>query len=258
MKSLDYLAQQLDHSPVTRQVFFRDDDGGWADAQLLALCEFFEQKEVPLDIAVIPKALTSPSVHLLRSVVSSDAGQFHLHQHGYAHVNHQTEGRSCEFGSSRNLHEQLDDIAQGQRIMQDNFQDKAEPIFTPPWNRCSSDTAEALQQLGFSLLSRITGSEAIGGRINELPVAVDWLKKKKGVRLENDDIVKLTCRAFEDNNSYLGIMLHHEHMDAENREQLSQLIDVLKNSDKVKFTSMLSIGASGSQVKQESPIHEST
>lgn len=248
MKPLEQLARQLDASPESRQVFFRNDDGGWADARLHSLCDCFQRLEVPLDIAVIPKALTSRSINMLKSLTSNNASQFHLHQHGYAHVNHQSEGRSCEFGSDRSLQHQFDDIAHGQRIMQDNFQEKAEPIFTPPWNRCTSDTPEVLQELGFSLLSRITRSETIGGRINELSVSVDWLKKKKGVQLSQDDIIRLTSKEIEENKHYIGIMLHHEHMDQSSREQLSLLVDVLKKSNKVIFTSMLSVDLSGCQV----------
>lgn len=258
VEPLDVLAEILEASPVNRQVFFRNDDGGWADSRLQSLCECFKALEIPLDIAVIPKALTARSIDLLKAVVAADSGQFHLHQHGYAHVNHQKEGRSCEFGSDRELQQQLEDIAQGQYIMQDHFQEKAEPIFTPPWNRCSSATPLALRELGFQLLSRIDGSDSIEDCIAELPVTVDWLKKRKGVPLNQDEIINSICLAFEGNNPFVGIMLHHEQMDQTNREQLANLIAVLKSSRKISFVSMLSIGLSAIHYKKEASAHEPT
>jgi hypothetical protein len=48
-------------------VFFRDDDAGWADARLLALCDLFGALELPLDLAVIPAALHDGLARELRA-----------------------------------------------------------------------------------------------------------------------------------------------------------------------------------------------
>ena len=40
-----------------------------------------------------------------------------MHQHGYAHVNHEPEGRKCQFGASRSAAEQSDDIAAGRELL---------------------------------------------------------------------------------------------------------------------------------------------
>ena len=224
-------------SPIT--VFFRNDDAGWANDRLQTLCECFRQADVPLDIAVIPAALNAESIRLLQSICLDSPDLFHLHQHGYAHTNHQAQGRSCEFGSDRALAAQLDDIARGQGILKDAFNESYEAIFTPPWNRCTSETKEALESLGFELLSRIKGSVAIAGSLPELPVSVDWLKKRKGVPLSPAQVIDLLCQEIDENSGPVGIMLHHEHMDERNREMLFRLIMLLKNSYRVRFVSML-------------------
>jgi len=239
MDAFDQLAQTLESSVKHYQVFFRDDDGGWADSRLQSLCDCFGQMAVPLDIALIPDALTSSTVTLLRALLSDSSALFHMHQHGFAHVNHQTQGRSCEFGSERDFAHQFDDIAQGQQILHDHLESSAEPIFTPPWNRCTTATKRALEQLGFRALSRITGSEPLSGNLVELPVAVDWLKKKHGVRLEAEDIILQITTQFKSEQPVIGIMLHHEHMDRENRALLTRTVNVLQQSKRVRFVSML-------------------
>lgn len=238
MNSFDILAQELADSPSSYQLFFRDDDAGWADERLSALSKTFKQYGIPLDIAVIPAALAPDSVDLLKSMIDDQADLFHLHQHGWSHSNHQLEGRSCEFGTDRSFTDQVADIARGQEILRHNFQDAVEPIFTPPWNRCTSVTAQALSSLGFKALSRIAGSEQIECTIQETPVTVDWLKKKKGHRLPTDEVIGLVIQALRAYDEPVGIMLHHEQMDDSNRAVLAQLIEVLQASNKIEFISM--------------------
>ena len=50
-------------SPI--KVFFRNDDGGWADKRLQQLTKEFIQQELPLDIAVIPDVLSEQSADCL-------------------------------------------------------------------------------------------------------------------------------------------------------------------------------------------------
>ena len=73
-----------------------------------------------------------------------------LHQHGLAHVNHEREGRKCEFGPSRDAAAQRRDIADGRERLAALLGDRVDPIFTPPWNRCTADTGAVLAELGFA------------------------------------------------------------------------------------------------------------
>jgi len=222
------------------KVFFRDDDGGWADERLQKLGDEFIQHELPLDVAVIPGALSSRSIDVIDTLLGAK-GRVAIHQHGFDHVNHQLSGRSCEFGSDRNRIQQHDDIALGQNKLNEVFGARVDPVFTPPWNRCTSDTAFALQSLGFQSLSRIIGSEEIENAVPELPVAVDWLKKRKGVRLTTAELINYISGLFDNEAEVIGIMLHHEHMDHGNRTMLYQFIDTLRDSQKVSFHSMMNL-----------------
>jgi len=225
-------------SPI--RVFFRNDDGGWADERLQELASYFIQQDLPLDIAVIPDALSAASVDLINTLLDSD-NRIAIHQHGFSHSNHQLSERNCEFGSDRNYDQQYRDIAAGREKLCAAFGNQVTPVFTPPWNRCTQDTAAALQSQEFKLLSRLIGADPIGDSIAELPVAIDWLKKRKGVRLTTSELVDYICGLLDTDNDVIGVMLHHEHMDLDNRQLLHQFIETLRHSNKVSFHSMIEL-----------------
>ena len=243
MKPFAAVEKVLSERKTPLKVFFRNDDGGWADKRLQQLADMFIEQDLPLDVAVIPDALSAESVDVIGAMLNAD-GRIAIHQHGFSHVNHQLSGRSCEFGSDRNYEQQHRDIAQGQEQLAAVFGSQVKPVFTPPWNRCTVDTAVALKSLGFQQLSRIINSEPLDNAIAELPVAVDWLKKRKGERLNGVKLVDYICGLFDTDDEVTGVMLHHEHMDQENRMFLQQLIETLRASSIVSFHSMMDIAVS--------------
>ncbi len=116
-------------------VFFRDDDAGWDRPALDRLLALFETHGLPIDLAIIP-AVTDEALaaHLLVRRRSSGV-HVGLHQHGWAHTNHEREGRKCEFGPSRPVREVEADLAAGRRVLLDRLAGALDPVFTPPWNR---------------------------------------------------------------------------------------------------------------------------
>jgi hypothetical protein len=58
--------------PVT--FFSRDDDVGWADDRLWILLDRFASSRVPVDLAVIPAALTPEAARLLRRRIAGSRG----------------------------------------------------------------------------------------------------------------------------------------------------------------------------------------
>ncbi|NOT60192.1 MAG: hypothetical protein HOP19_08200, partial [Acidobacteria bacterium] len=120
--------------------FLRNDDVASDEPklrQLLALCA---KNETPISLAIIPERLTSEAVRLL----TNSCGLIELHQHGWRHTNHETIGKKCEFGASRDYETQYADLAAGQARMNEAFGTSWFPAFTPPWNRCTATTAQAL------------------------------------------------------------------------------------------------------------------
>jgi hypothetical protein len=192
-------------SPVT--FFFRDDDAGWDDDSLFRLLDCLEETGTPIDLAAIPMEV-SPRLgeHLHERATRGAIG---VHQHGFTHVNHETVGRKCEFGRSRLRDLQRADISLGWGRLQDVIGDVVQPMFTPPWNRCTMDTAQTLIDLGFEVLSRdVTATPFECSVLREVPVTIDWFKKEGGLLIGRDEIA-LRIAAEVRAGGPVGVMLHH-------------------------------------------------
>ena len=210
---MNLLRTALAEAPAPVEVFFRDDDAGWGDERLLRLVDVFEGHGLPLDLAVIPAELTTSLAETLRE---RPVG---LHQHGYAHVNHQREGRKCEFGSDRSRAEQEHDIATGRDRLRELLGDRLDPFFTPPWNRCTRDTGEALVALGFAALSREHRAEPLG-LLPEVSVHLDV------ARLAPEELdARFAAHVRE--GGPVGVMFHHAVMEDEDFARAGTLLELL-------------------------------
>jgi hypothetical protein len=208
------LLDSLDSAPAPVEVFFRDDDAGWDDSRLLALCDLFGALDLPLDLAVIPAALHDG---LARALLARE--WLGLHQHGFAHVNHEREGRKCEFGPSRSYEAQRRDIAAGRDALAEHGIETT--LFTPPWNRCTADTVRALLDLGFTVLSREHRADPLGvDGLREVPVHLDF------ARLSPDELEsRFAARVAE--GGPVGVMFHHAVMERDDFDRTAELLRVL-------------------------------
>lgn len=250
---LDPLRVALDAAANTVTVFVRDDDAGWKDARLFALLDLFAAHEAPIDLAVIPTEL-GPALagELLRRHADGD-GRLGLHQHGYCHANHQPEGRKCEFGPARSLDAQREDIAEGRRILDEQLGGALDPIFTPPWNRCTPDTGVALAELGIDVLSRDATATPLGlPGLGELVVQVDWFASRNGERLSRPQLGTLLAERAA-GPVPLGVMLHHAVMDETEREGVDALLRVLTQHPNVAMRSMAQVAHTMQLTNEETP-----
>jgi predicted deacetylase len=210
---MNLLGTALDEADAPVEVFFRDDDAGWGDARLLRLADRFAAHGLPLDLAVIPAELTPA---LAEALLPRPVG---LHQHGYAHLNHQRSGRKCEFGSDRSRAEQEADIAAGRDRLRALLGSRLDPFFTPPWNRCTRDTGKALVALGFAALSREHRAEPLGLLV-EVPVHLDV------ARLAPDEL-DARFAAHVRAAGPVGVMFHHAVMEDEDFARADALLELL-------------------------------
>ena len=218
------------------RIFFRDDDAGWDDAALWALLDEFDGAGVPVDVAAIPAAMTAATGRALAAWTGG--GLVHVHQHGWSHENHEPVGRKCEFGPSRSVEAQAADIAAGRARLQDAV-GPLEPVFTPPWNRCRDETADAVLAAGHRVLSRDVSAGTIGRPgLVEVPVAVDWCARPAGVRLTATEVGRRAAEAIGGGGP-VGVMLHHAAMDADDRRAVRQLLDLLATSPAAAPTTIL-------------------
>ena len=226
---MNLLETSLDEAPAPVEVFFRDDDAGWGDERLLRLVDGFARHGLPLDLAVIPTELTPRLADTLR------ARPVGLHQHGYAHVNHQREGRKCEFGSDRSRPQQQDDIARGRERLRELLGGRLDPFFTPPWNRCTRDTGEALVALGFAALSREHRAEPLG-LLPELSVHLDV------ARLTNAELDARFAAHVRDGGP-VGVMFHHAVMEDDDFARAHALLALLAGHENVAARTMAELVA---------------
>lgn len=233
MPWLNTLLAAIPGDPLPRPLFIRDDDGGWDDTALWRLLDLMERREVPIDVAVIPDAVSTDLTRELRARVTAGSGVA-VHQHGMSHRNHETTGRPCEFGGSRPLRAQRDDIRRGRQRLDDQFDGLARPVFTPPWNRCVRGTADLLWREGFRVLSRDVGAPAFDTGLQEVGVSIDWARKVKGRRVDREEIVRRALPALRTTRP-IGLMLHHAVMTDGDFTDLDRLLGTLRASGQVAF-----------------------
>lgn len=121
-------------------LWWRDDDAVADTPALRRMLSLAAGESVPLGLAVTPRAVTGSLAPLV-----ADLSFVFILQHGYAHTNHEPEGRKkAEFGPSRTLAESEAEITQGWWWIQERFVDRALPVLVPPWNRIDGTIASRL------------------------------------------------------------------------------------------------------------------
>lgn len=226
------LAQQQ-AAGKTVEVFFRDDDVDEDEATLRRLLHLFAERNVPVILGVIPAHLTDTGIALLQQFSAS----VELVQHGWQHVNHEATGRKCEFGASRSFDEQFDDLLRGRTRMIEAFGEHWFRAFIPPWNRCTEVTYQALEQLGFRVLSVLHDkhSPRPGFAWQELSVTLDLYRWQEGAQFKPAEEILADFVQQLQAGAPLGIMLHHKVMTEEAFAFLEALLDELQQFSAVRF-----------------------
>src|SRR5262249_51286322 len=90
----------LDALPAPVTFFFRAGDTGGHAVRLPALPDLFALHSCPAARPAPPAAISIDLARTLRARAEASPELVAVHQHGFAHVNHEPEGRKCEFGPS--------------------------------------------------------------------------------------------------------------------------------------------------------------
>jgi hypothetical protein len=222
--------------------FFRDDDAGWATPQLERLCGAFACSGIALDLAAIPGALDSATASRLVGLI--DQGVVRVHQHGWQHTNHEPIGRACEFGASRSAASQCEDISTGSALLLHLLEGRAEPVFVPPWNRCTETTLALLADLGFAAVSRDGATqERTATGLLEIGIDVDWVAclRAGGPEAVAGALASAVGSRTEKGPHHgrpLGVMLHHAVMGSPDVHAVEQLLALLAHHRCVINTSL--------------------
>lgn len=235
----DPLLQALDRLDAPVNLFVRDDDAGWADERLMALLEVMDAAGLPIDLAAIPTAVTPALANRLQA--RRRAGQaIGIHQHGYAHSNHEATGRKCEFGETRNAAQREADLRRGGELLQSLLGDALDPIFTPPWNRVGVDTPLMLAALGYGALSRDVTAQPQRA-LPEITVHTDWSKQWRLALTQQGKPVTLIAQDLAQHVSggaSVGLMLHHAAMGDEEFNALRDLLSCWAGHPKARWMRM--------------------
>jgi predicted deacetylase len=239
---MDSLKSALAQRSAPPSIFFRNDDVDEDEEALRRLLRLFLGRNTPVNLGVIPGRLTSACADLLAESVVKAPALLELNQHGWRHLNHEREGRKCEFGASRTYAEQLADIAQGQARMTEAFGPNWFPVFIPPWNRCTEETLRAMDHLGFRALSAKQESSSVTGyRFEEISITLDLYRWNGGARMKSpgefvDELIAQLSR-----QRRIGVMLHHKVMDDQSFFFLGSLLDTLAAHPAVQFHTFQSL-----------------
>src|SRR5262245_3142751 len=233
---LDAVAQR----GAQARVFLRDDDVALDEPSLRDLLDVTVSNRVPLNLQIIPGQLDDAGAELLKDSKRQHWELIELNQHGWAHVNHEPDGKKYEFGPARSFQQQREDIDRGRALLEKRLPELFSPVFTPPWNRCTADTFTALEACGFAVLSRDAGARPIADAagLAEVPVTLDlftWQQRPQLRPLEvlvGDLLEQLAA------GGTIGIMLHHAFMGGRPMEVLDALLGVMRDSGAVAFTTI--------------------
>jgi hypothetical protein len=237
------------------RLFFRDDDVDEDEATLRRLLSLFLERNTPINLGVIPGRLTAACAELLAESAGVAPAILELNQHGWLHLNHEREGRKCEFGPSRTYAEQLADVAQGRERMTEAFGQNWFPVFIPPWNRCTEDTYRALDRLGFRALSAKRGGSVVTGyRFEDVSITLDLYRWNDGARLKSPEDVVDSLIAQLTPRQTIGVALHHKVMDERAFSFLASLLDTLASHPPTRFHTFQSLlGASDFHFSLQEP-----
>jgi len=218
-----------------RVVFFRADDVGIPGPSFFRLISLFREHRVPLTLGVVPAWLTTTRWQAILEVCRKDHSLWCWIQHGWRHVNHESQGKKMEFGPSRSFAHKRRDLRLGLYRLRHLVGDKLVPVFTPPWNRCDGETLLVVQELGYDGLSRSVAAEPPApAEVPEYAVTVDLHTRKEKVAEKGWQSLFQELRSSL-TNGLCGIMIHHQRMNDPAFAFLDLLLPLLKQDRHIRL-----------------------
>ncbi len=240
---IDRLCRQAS-SPIP--VFFRADDIGIPSSNFQQLITCFLRHKLPLCLATVPTWLTEKRLKNLQDITGKNSSQWCWHQHGYQHRNFERTGKKQEFGPARAEHEIKRSLRLGKERLEALLGPEFQPIFTPPWNRCSGVTIKTLADLNFMALSRSDGAEPQTiPALPDLQVNVDLhTRKEQSAAIGFVNLLNELEQGIH--SGQLGIMIHHQRMNSKAFDFLDILLEKIVRCPSfapVLFTDLLAAGS---------------
>lgn len=231
--------RRLEDEGAEVEFWWRDDDAATSTPALERLLALAARHGAPLALAVVPRAL-DPSLPA-RLATETDVS---ILVHGLAHRNHAPPGvKKAEFGDDRPLEVLASEAAEGLRLAQSVFGERASPVFVPPWNRIGERAAAILREAGYHGLSAFSGPQSGAGagsliRIDTHCDPVDW-RGSRGL-CDPEDLLEALARTLKEVASGaragpVGLLTHHLVHDEDVWTFLDQLLRRLTSSRALRF-----------------------
>jgi hypothetical protein len=251
------VAAELDawlHQGHQASFWWRDDDAGRpapAFERLLSLAADFA---LPLGLAVVPAWLTAEVAEAIRAAPPPVV----VLQHGFAHVNHETEiqpgerkMRPLECGLARPLQAVLEEVAQGGSALSTALGGRFLPVFVPPWNRIAPIVSASLPRVGYRAISAFgprAAAEPAPGLL-QVNCHADPILWREGKRFAGASTTLERLRAHlaarregrADPYEPTGILTHHRDVDPIGWTFLEELFGRLRTHAAVTFPPLPSL-----------------
>ncbi|MGE0633622.1 MAG: hypothetical protein AB7O96_14510 [Pseudobdellovibrionaceae bacterium] len=207
------------------KLFFRNDDVGWNLKDFEKLLGLFVKNGQKLNGAAIPSASMDA---YKKDVFNAHRGNLQIHTHGYAHLDHQSEGKKAEFGSARSHDSVKKELRESLSMTQDVFKDLFFPAFTPPWNRIDETLIPLLAEAGFKVLSRDGDKISKTPGLKDLNIDLDLHTSKKP-RIYTTESLLAEAEEVGKTKKHVGIMIHHKHMVEDDFVFMDQFLKLLSS-----------------------------
>jgi len=228
------VAKGLAEGTGQAHMFFRADDIGVPGQQFSHLIRLFQAHKLPLCLAVVPTWITADRLNTLQEDTGVADSQWCWHQHGWLHRNYEAVGKNQEFGPARPAASQIADLKKGRERLLKILGKRFSPFFTPPWNRCSSETLEGLQNLKFQAVSRSKNAKPetpVG--LPDIQVNIDLhTRKETNPKKCFDDLLTEITQGIA--NGTGGIMIHHQRMNQTAFDFLDLLLRSIKKNPRLE------------------------
>ena len=220
-----------------KRVLVRIDDLGiydpWTTKFISTLCS----AGIHVSCGVVPLWLTNSCGNSLIDLAVSFPACMEVHQHGYSHNNQSASEEKYEFGPGRKTDEELKEILDGRRILEDAFGRLFYPAFSPAFGWCDLNLTALLVDAGFTVVSGIKGA-VIPSKIQMFSPDVDCFLWDPIRERQWEEIV-LDWQSRRDAN-FGGIVLHPRLMTGESMEFYSnQLPLLLENTRSLTFAQLM-------------------
>jgi len=216
-------------------IFFRADDIAAPGRRFEHLLEVFSLHRAPLCLAVVPAWLTPARWQAIKGLGKNAARLWCWHQHGWRHVNHETEGKKQEFGPQRAPGDLARDIRRGRQRLRKLMGASFYPVFTPPWNRCGPGALAVLKDSGYLAVSRSRGSRPPSPPgLPSLDVNVDLHTRKDGSWQTGWNCL-LSDLHQAISSGCCGIMIHHQLMNSAAFGFLDIFLKILRNHNQLQL-----------------------